>query len=149
MKLFRKKEKKTGVLPSLINRLVERLQSKWAVWMNLKTAGISTGRWKIMLIVFVMVSSAASIYVAVSNLTTTPKNEFKAQSINVPLQPSQKDLGGMLTEPNEFGLTSAEKLRSYFDSLAQSPEGVKTYDSILHLRPGLLDSVKMMENIYK
>jgi hypothetical protein len=36
----------------------------------------------------------------------------------------------------------------YMDSLAGSVSGRKIYDSIIHIRPGLLDSAKLLEKLY-
>lgn len=41
-----------------------------------------------------------------------------------------------------------EHFKKYTDSLAGSPAGKEIYDSILISRPGLIDSIILLENIY-
>lgn len=42
-----------------------------------------------------------------------------------------------------------QRFRQYMDSLERSPSGKKLYNSILINRPGLLDSIILIENIYQ
>ncbi len=42
-----------------------------------------------------------------------------------------------------------QNFRNHMDSLAKTPSGKKMYDAILIDRPGLMDSVILIENIYQ
>jgi len=41
------------------------------------------------------------------------------------------------------------RFRGYMDSLTRSPAGKAAYDSIILSRPGLLDSIRILEKIYQ
>jgi hypothetical protein len=41
------------------------------------------------------------------------------------------------------------RFRGYMDSLTRSPAGKAAYDSIIFSRPGLLDSIRILEKIYQ
>ena len=52
-------------------------------------------------------------------------------------------------EVSEAEYSRIKRFRVYMDGLARSPAGKTLYDSIIHHRPGLMDSVWFIENYYQ
>ncbi|ULT42924.1 hypothetical protein KRR40_05095 [Niabella defluvii] len=52
-------------------------------------------------------------------------------------------------EVSEAEYSRIKNFRVYMDSLARSPSGKALYDSINNHRPGLMDSVRFIENYYQ
>ena len=52
-------------------------------------------------------------------------------------------------EVSEAEYSRIKKFRMYMDSLARSPSGKILYKSITRHRPGLMDSVRFIENYYQ
>ncbi|ULT38451.1 hypothetical protein KRR40_25400 [Niabella defluvii] len=50
---------------------------------------------------------------------------------------------------SEAEYSRIKRFRVYMDSLARSPAGRTLYDSIIYHRPGLMDSVRFIENYYQ
>lgn len=119
-----------------------------ANWLEKKTAHFSRMYWILILLGFIVFTGSCSIYVIVksfsgnTNITVTP--------IIKPANPISSKYS-----PAEFNkiISKAEfekitRFRRYMDSLGRSPTGKKTHDSIVLYRPGLLDSLTIIENYY-
>lgn len=127
-----------------------RLRHIWAKWMEKRTAKLSPGNWKMALALFVLLTGGYSIYLAVNGFTSKGTTTFSITPIRKP---------GHLTETGEAKTTLPQvsqaeyrrirNFRMYMDSLARSPSGRSVYDSITHNRPGLMDSVRFIENYYQ
>jgi len=127
-----------------------RMQTRWAKWMEKRTESFSRGNWTLLLILFVLLTGGYSTYLLVSSFTAKAGKAFTITPIRKP---------GHLTETGDAkadALPVAEteyrrihNFRMYMDSLARSPSGKATYDSITYRRPGLMDSVRYIDNYYK
>ena len=138
---------------SLLQRFDEanlRLQYKCAHWLERKTAYLSRKSWITILFCFTVFTSGCSIYLIVNSLSgNTTKN--------ITITPITKPTNAVPFEEKSIQLNMAinttefEKIvrfRRYMDSLGRIPTGKKLYDSILHYRPGLLDSITIVEQYY-
>ncbi|MGN6214467.1 hypothetical protein [Parafilimonas sp.] len=155
MKLFRRrKEKKADSKPNAISKGMQagykRLQGCWAIWMMKRTENFSHRTWVVALILFVLSGSTYSTYLAVnaftgkkSNaITITPIKKLKHATETGEVHIEAADL-------SEAEYTRIKRFRVYMDSLARSPSGKILYDSITNQRPGLMDSVRFIENYYQ
>lgn len=155
MKLFPKKRKsegepKTNALSKGIQAGYKRIQSGWANWMMRRTENFSLRTWLLLLILFVISTSTYSVYLAVSAI------KWKGESAItiIPVKKPRHVTGTEETAKDALGVSEIEyrrikKFRLYMDSLEQSPSGKILYDSITSHRPGLMDSVRFIENYYK
>jgi len=127
-----------------------RLQYKCAHWLERKTAHLSRKNWIVILFCFTVFAGGCSIYLIVNSLSgnttetmtvmpiTKPTNTVRFEEIPIQLNAT-------------ISKTEFEKMvrfRKYMDSLGRSPTGKKRHDSILKYRPGLLDSISIVEQYY-
>lgn len=130
MRLFKRKKNiqaEPGRLLTGIYKLTSQLQSNWAAWMNKKTAGISSRKWKILLLTFVLLSSGTSVYVAYSALIGYESKSFQIQALNPPLiqKGFREDSEELDSLSSDLGDLSG--MHSLWDSLGCPPGDVQSY----------------------
>lgn len=127
-----------------------RLQYKCAHWLERKTAHLSRKSWIVILICFIVFTSGCSIYVMIGSFSETTASVIPitpiAKSINTMRTGDERDKIKVSISKAEFEKTV--RFRRYMDSLGRSPTGKKLQDSIMQYRPGLLDSLTIVENYY-
>ncbi|OXA73763.1 hypothetical protein B0A67_03570 [Flavobacterium aquidurense] len=127
-----------------------RLQHKCANWLERKTAHFSRLNWIVVLFTFIVFTGGCSIYAIVSSFSdTTGKNitviPITKPTNSVSLNENDIELNAIISKAE---LEKIIRFRKYIDSLGRSPTGKKTHDSIVQYRPGLLDSLAILENYY-
>lgn len=124
------------------------IQTRWAEWMNSRTAKFTRRHWLIALLLFILLAGGYNFYMAYEGLFSKGKNIlWSVYSIHKPWFFGQDKVVTTDSLPS-LPTTEYERLRSfqlYMDSLSGSPSGKKIYDSILQLRPGLMDSVSFVQ----
>ncbi|MBG6061561.1 hypothetical protein IWX83_001347 [Flavobacterium sp. CG_9.1] len=138
---------------SLLQRFDEanlRLQYKCANWLERKTAHLSRKSWIIILFYFTVFTGGCSIYLIVNSLSGNTTKSITVAPITkptnvVPFKEKSIQLNVAISK-TEF--EKIVRFRRYMDSLGRSPTGKKLYDSILHYRPGILDSITIVEQYY-
>ncbi len=128
----------------------KHLQGGWAKWMMKRTEKFSRRTWIVLLILFVLFTSTYSVYLAVSAIaekdgiliTVTP---IKKPKYTTEMGETDKDA----VEVSEVQYRRIKRFRAYMDSLARSPSGKTLYDSISSHRPGLMDSLQLIEQLYR
>jgi hypothetical protein len=154
MKLFSKRKEsnpeKVNPISNRIHAGYKHLQTGWAKWMVKRTQKFSRCTWIMLLILFVLSTSTYSVYIAVSAFT-------KKESNSITIVPIKKLKHA--TETGEPPIEAAEvseaqyrrmkRFRVYMDSLARSPSGKILYDSINSHRPGLMNSLQFIEQLYR
>lgn len=127
-----------------------RLQYKCAHWLERKTAHWSRRSWTLVLIVFTLGTSGYSIYVMVDSFS-------EPGASSVPITPivkttnaiqNSKAMDHLKVAVNKGEYEKTVRFRRYMDSLGRSPTGKKIKDSINQNRPGLLDSLTIVEKYY-
>lgn len=125
-----------------------RLQYKCAHWLERKTAHLSGKSWIVILISFTLFTSSYCIYRIVAGFSQTTTNTITITPITKPTTAMQ--MGKQMIDSNlsisKIELESIVHFRRYIDSLGRSPTGKKLRDSIMQIRPGLLDSLTIVEN---
>jgi predicted PurR-regulated permease PerM len=138
---------------NLLQKLDEaslQLQYKCAQWLERKTAQLSRKSWIVILTSFILFTSSCCIYLLVASFSQTTTSSITITPITKPinaLQMGKQMIDGYLS----ISKTEFEKMvrfRRYMDSLGRSPTGKKIQDSIMQFRPGLLDSLTIVENQY-
>ncbi|OXG09674.1 hypothetical protein BC749_11143 [Flavobacterium araucananum] len=149
----RKNNAVTGTKNSIWEKFEQanlRLQHKCAQWLERKTAHFSRLNWIVVLFTFIVFTGGCSIYLIVKsfygnttkNITVIP---ITKPTSSVPLKEKDIDLNTIISKAE---LERVARFRRYMDSVGRSPIGKKTHDSIVLNRPGLLDSLTMLENYY-
>ena len=157
--LFRKKNKIEPAGPDethdrILRQMVDAcllLQARWARWMGRRTEHLSRKTLLLLLLVFIFIAGGYSIYLIGQSFSGNQTNTFSVTPIKKPghiLQTgdaaSQQDIIISKTDYQRI-----IRFRGYMDSLARSPAGKAVYDSILLTRPGLPDSIRLIEKIYQ
>ena len=159
LSLFKKKKAPTPlVVNSAQDRMAKhivawciRLQERWATFMQKQTERLSGNGKLIVLSLFCLVAGSLSIYLIATSLMGYPAVSIKISSIKAPLYSARSvdhdTKSSIIITREEY--QRIEHFRHYMDSLATSSSGKPIYDSILKQRPGLMDSVAFIENIYQ
>ncbi len=151
--LFRRKSKKNAApgkdkIAGWMAAYLLRVQNAFACFMAAKTAGLS-GRVKtIYLLIFCLLFGGLSLNAFIG--------VFQKRS-NTQLKPAQLSVPKYYDKPgdNNMPVVTSEEMRGiirfkrYMDSLQMTETGKASYDSILAIRPGLMDSLQMMESFYR
>ncbi len=126
------------------------LQQRCAAFMQRYAERLST-KWKaIILSVFCLCTGGFSFFLIARSLISNNQIRFNVIQFK---PPHLLKAGDELNKPpaiitkEEF--KKIEHFKKYTDSLAGSSAGKKLYDSILISRPGLIDSIILLENIYQ
>lgn len=132
-----------GVAKSIL-----RIQSGFAKFMSQRTAKISSSGLKACLAIFFLSGSSFSIYIVVSAFTKRSSSKaIHIDRLSVPkYYNNESDERSLQITKQEF--EEVQLFKKYMDSLSQSNSGRHEYDSIIKVRPGLMDSVKELEKIY-
>lgn len=127
-----------------------KLQKAFAERLNVAAATLSVGKMKRALFLFCLVSGGFSIYLAMNGLlrSNTKNNAITIDQASVPkhFDRSGDEVAGGQTLIDEEVYRQVKAFRVYADSLQKN--NTNAYDSLMYLRPGLLDSVKAIEEIY-
>lgn len=155
MRLFAKRKKNEpqpgkDKLAKDIAGIIFKIQDVFANFMDNHTKKVSPHSLKIALIIFLLTGSSLSIYCVV-NTFTKKENVVKIDRLSVP---QYYDRNGDESIQRDFIITKREyeqmlAFKNYMDSLRQSKSGISIYDSIMLNRPGLIDSINQLEEIYK
>lgn len=157
--IFRNKKK---TKPVVLNNARERIaksivdyclqwQRRLADWMQDKTERLS-GKGKIIaLLIFCLLAGSYSIYLATAGLIGKQNFTLSVISIKKPryILWSGEERIRTASDISREDYLRIQLFKEYMDSLASSPAGKAVYDSILNSRPGLLDSVRFIENSYQ
>ncbi|MBN9349269.1 MAG: hypothetical protein J0H55_01170 [Chitinophagaceae bacterium] len=154
MKLFSiRKESNPEKVNPISNRIhagYKHLQTGWAKWMVKRTQKFSRRTWIMLLILFVLSTSAYSIYLAVSAITEKDGILITVTPIKKPRYTTETgETDKEAAEVSEAQYRRIKRFRVYMDSLARSPSGKILYDSINSHRPGLMDSLQLIEQLYQ
>jgi hypothetical protein len=134
---------------SLLQRFDEanlRLQYKYANWLERKTAHLSRKSWIVILFCFIIFTSGCSICLIVNGFSGNTTKSIIVTPITKPINEDETMQLNVTTSKAEF--ERIVRFRRYMDSLGRSPTGKKLYDSIARYRPGLLDSLTIVEEYY-
>lgn len=155
MKLFSKrKESNAEAKPNAISKGMQagyrHLQGGWANWMMKRTEKFSRRTWVVLLILFVLSTSTYSAYLTVRAVAKKGSNSFTITPIKKPKHTTETGEAPIeAAEVSEAEYSRIKKFRVYMDSLTRSASGKILYDSIIRHRPGLMDSVRFIEDYYQ
>lgn len=128
-----------------------QVQTKWAAYMQRKTEGLSPKAKKYCLLLFCLLSVGCSLYLIIESFIGTSKKNIGVAPIDVPVHAAQNGekytRSFLLITKKEFERIA--RFHHYVDSLGRSAAGIKIRDSLLSLRPGLMDSIRVVEKLYQ
>lgn len=126
-----------------------RLQHKCAHWMERKTAHLSRKSWIFILICFTVLTSGYSICLMIGNFSDTMINVEPITTVGKSTNGRQAAEKHKLNVPiSKAEFEKIVRFRKYMERLGHSATGKKVQDSIMLYRPGLLDSLLIVEKYY-
>jgi len=134
-----------------LNKKVIDCKIRFAAMLTKKTQNWSVRKWKLFLIIFCVVSAGISGYTIIDSLSgSKTAHDYTVLPFLVPKYSTKPDglqkLPGYIISEREY-----DRLRQfdhYMDSIGNTQSGKPTYDSIVKYRSGLLDSIRLIEQIY-
>ncbi|MNK11807.1 hypothetical protein D3C87_298560 [compost metagenome] len=135
------------IVASRIGTFINSIQRRWSAWMAAKSEGLSLRTQWVALTIFCILTAASCIYLIRSALQPKPISMVSVDRIKIPEHTAPVHLKRPIISTEEY-----EKLkiyRLYMDSLARSPTGKPQYDQFLKQHPGLLDSIRTIEQLYQ
>lgn len=145
MKIFRKKNKDHKELHPFIVRVLLRINytlKLCANWLQQKTNSYSARKRKIILILFCVVFVSESIVVVYQSLQKNNAIPYYVTHIQ-PVRLLKEEVHPLISE-KEF--MRIHRFKLMLDSL-QTTSKIK-FDSLLSLRPHLMDTIHLLENLY-
>lgn len=151
MKRFRSKKNERGskaadTAAGWIAACIRKLQEGWAKGMSRLFAKLSPAWAKTVFICSFLLMAGYSV-VLVASAFSKPDKMFEKPALHFKAMPSQKPLDRPPALPDNM-IGRIQRFRRYLDSLASSANGRQVRDSLFKKRPGLLDSLQQIENIY-
>ena len=153
IRFFRRKKQSERVMYTGFQKMemaVTKQQHKWAEYLNGKTRYTSRRSKILALVTFCFLFGGSSVFLMVSG--------FKNSSGNIPVEkisfPSfildNDDHKHFLPIPtlNDEDMLRIQVFEKYMDSLKWHPTGKLKYDSICNARPGLMDSVLFLKQLF-
>jgi len=151
--LFKDRESKQAEANPALERLsvkINALLKKWGVYLQEKTNHISAKIKLVVFAVFTMASVTLSIYVILASIINTRVEALSVTQIVIPKNNiktgEQRKAAQRLIIQQDY--KKIYDLKQYTDSLNQTIAGKHASDSLNKLRPGLMDTLKLLENIY-
>lgn len=159
MSLYKRKQKdeETGVKVTVSDKVAGKIaglgikiQQLFAEKMNRIFMKTDYKRLKLILILFCISAGGYSIYLVANSIISPGKIQkgFEIQQMDVPKHFNKTGDEELMPDAyvDEETWQQIKQFRNYMDSLKQKSRN--EYDSILQARPGLMDSVQMLEQIY-
>jgi hypothetical protein len=142
----------SGRLTSGVSNYVTGKQTKLAGFLNRKTVKLSTVGKKVFLIAVCLVFGGMSLYLMVKPFWHPTKldTSLKPKAISVPEHANKTGDENLYPHVlvTEEDMKDVRNFKRYMDSLKNSVNGRPLFDSILKARPGLMDTVGMLEELY-
>lgn len=129
---------------------ISKLQTAFATFMDKKINPLSAKRKKVLFCTFCLLCASYFLWLSLAPLMQKRKKEVvKIEKIPFPKPPSKHidDLNNAFISPEEYNRIHSFKL--YLDSLAEDKKGKIIFDSIASAHPGLMDSLKLIEEYYQ
>ena len=128
-----------------------KAQERCATYMQRQTERLSFKTKKLLLLIFFLLSSGCSLYLIVESLISHQNKSFSITLIKVP---EHIDKTGNENTKAPVIVSEAEyerihRFQLHMDSLAKNLSGKRLYDSILLSRPHLMDSIMIIQEMYK
>ncbi len=127
---------------------IQKVQNKWAGWMNKQVAKLSIKSQKVVFVLWGAIMFSACIYTIVNSLKDDPPKRNASGQMKLPRvrlqQPASRSI-----EVSDRMYQRLQAFKNKMDSLGNTHQGKVSRDSLLKIRPGLMDSIDMVERIYK
>lgn len=152
MKLFQRKKKDAGdpqkALPSWLASGTGKIREKWVALLQRSTSRLTRQGWIAVLVVIILSGNGYGIYKILSAFDS-PIERPSPGRISLPRDSAGERQPSFRSRPVQgVEFERIMRFKRHMDSLARSPTGRVTFDSITSRRPGLMDSLLLIEQYY-
>lgn len=150
MKILFKRQIEQSSLPVVlkaIKNVVEVLHRRYADMLNAKAAKMKRNTLFRCFWIFCLTFSMLNVYCLIHSVNKT--SSFLTDKISVPSHVLSNDTIPQMPLVDDKEFVSILSFQLFLDSLKHSPSGAKIYDSLVSHRYGLLDSLSVIENMFK
>lgn len=130
---------------------IDKRQRQWADYLNRKTEKYSKRSKQIVLAAFCLLFGSSSVYI-IFRAIENPSGRIAIEKMSFPKYVTSSDTinrfqaVSVLTEKQYQNI---QRFRKYMDSLQTTKAGMIKYESIIKARPGLMDSIDFIEQVYR
>ena len=152
MLLLKKHAKsKCGDIPEFPNRIISkwvRTKKRIAFYLQQKSELLSMRAKKLSLSLFCFLFGGISLYIIIQSAAVDQK-VMPVQRISRPVEPgNSENLLQADSVITKMEYERIERFKNYLIQLQEDSASAKKFDSVMKVRPQLLDSIKMIERIY-
>ncbi len=126
------------------------IQNRFTSFMSERVKNLSRQSKKICLAIFCLMFGGVSVHVFIGAFRDSKNSERIIIPDRVAVPKYYDQIDSEIKEPSvgEGDIIRINRFRKYMDSLSSSVKGRLVHDSILKARPGLTDSITVIEEIY-
>ncbi len=151
--LFKRRKTKQFDTGSALGKLVIKINAVlkvWAIYLQKRTSRETVKTKVVKLVGFVIVAVALNIYLIAASLINTKNNALLVTRIVIPdniiKRAQQESKVQKLLMQKDY--KKIFDLNQHLDNINQTIKGKELYDTLVKMRPGLIDTLKLLENIY-
>ncbi|PSK90778.1 hypothetical protein [Taibaiella chishuiensis] len=122
-------------------------QSWWASWMSRKTEKMTSRAKALVFFTYLIIMTAAGLYCILGGFGDQETTVHKSEHLRIPLI-ENRETKGMENGVPKIVLERIRAFRLKLDSMSTTVQGRIKVDSIMRSRPGLLDSIRRVEEMY-
>lgn len=142
--------KQEGIAERIVSRLLS-IQCKASEFLEAKFEALPGNTKRFLVVAFCLIGSSCSVFLIFKSFSNRAPKPISITALKVI---SQAELKGRQPlhlghEMAKEGFEKVRQFRMYLDTLAKSEQGKKRVDSILIQRSGLIDSLTILENMYR
>ena len=126
------------------------VQNRFASFMSARTINLNKKAKQFYLIIFCLVFGGLSLYAFIGAFSSSERagKSIKPDQVSVPKYYDRTSTEIKVPTVSDKEIKRIDRFKKYMDSLNHSVKGKAKYDSILKARPGLMDSIKAIEQFY-
>lgn len=127
------------------------LQKNWAGWMGVQASRLSVQKQKLALLLFILLTGSYFLYLMAQSILGYNGGGLYISPLSAPAYATATgaEIKEVRIPVSKAEYLKVSRFREYMDSLARNPSGKNIHDSILLARPGLMDSLVLIENYYQ
>ncbi|RYD97517.1 MAG: hypothetical protein EOP54_10685 [Sphingobacteriales bacterium] len=143
----KKKTTPPPVLDSYLQLVYLKAKVKWAEWMDRQSSRLGTKGIRILFIaVSTLFGTICLLLILSGGQLFYTKPHLRPDAIQTVRAPSSAI--DKAASPDTTAMKQIKMFHNYMEDLSMTESGRKTRDSILEARPGLPDSIRILESIY-
>jgi hypothetical protein len=126
----------------------KKMQLQWANYLQRETEHVSGKAKRFGLFLFCLLAGSYCGFLAFDSFIDSESKPFPVTNIKVPAHAGKAREEAVQPLVTKEMYQRVQRFRGFIDSLCGTAKGRMARDSILHSRPGLLDSILVIEHLF-